>query len=309
MHKLLKTIAITITVSAVFLNLLLAFNDANMDSSISEAKEKKRIELLQKGAKDSEIREAMDSEEQKIKLINQWEDVTVSDYLEATLLAAIGGFLIGVIIYYLFVAKRYRKSMLLILIALSILPALWRAYIYGTDARGLIILSSLDSSKYSFNPYSKDGGFISPCMAKWIFINAQSLYAECSNFSEIQNLCGSPLVNYTGNGLDYGDDEATERQYEILDTLILRGEPIENRMNGLTPLNQAILYNNHRYAAILLEAGADPYARIDIPGKEYHDYTSMQFLKYLQRKTKNDLSKIQSILEKSLNNNLSNDHL
>ena len=301
MPTFIKIVLICMTLSVSALNAILVANDSAMESAIAEAKDNKRSELVENGATENEIENELTKVEQKLKIINQWQKSELKDFIAATVFASFVGFVFAALIYFLFVKRVYIKTQLCIIILVSLIPALWQAYLFGTDARGLVILSSIESKDFSFNPYSKNGGFISPIMASWIYINYPELYKECGVFSERLDQCDMPLVFYIGNTLDYGSNEVKERQYDILTETINRGASITAAYDGLAPIHQAILFNNSRYTELLIESGTDINQIISNPSKPYDGFDAIEYLNYLDQKGKRDFVKLRAIINEKLN--------
>jgi hypothetical protein len=297
----LKIVVICIAISVMLANVILLASDSTMESAIAEAKEEKHSELLESGASQNEIDKELTKVEKKLKLINQWEKSQYEDFVAISIFASILGLVSGGFIYSFFVRKVFRKTQLGLIIFATLTPALWQAFLFGTDARGLIILSSIESKDFSFNPYTKDGGFISPVMASWFFINHPELYNECGMFSERLDLCDMPIVFYIGSTLDFGSDEVIERQYSNLKEVINRGASLTEGYDGLAPIHQAILFNNPRYAALLIESGADIGQRVNRPDKPYNGYHAVEYLNYLDQKGKQDFNQLRLVINEKLN--------
>ncbi|GGC84181.1 hypothetical protein GCM10007418_00010 [Halopseudomonas salina] len=272
-----------------------------MESSIAQAKDEKHSELIESGASQNEIDKELIYVEKKIKLINQWEKSQFEDFVAATMFASILGFLAGGFIFAFFVRKVFRKTQLVLIFFASLTPALWQAFLFGTDARGLTILSSIESKDFSFNPYAKDGGFISPTMASWLFINHPELYNECGMLSEKLDQCDMPIIFYIGNTLEFGSSEVTERQYSLLEAAISDGASLTEDYDGLAPIHQAILFNNPRYTKLLLDSGADIGQRINRPDKSYNGYDAVEYLNYLDQKGKQDFNQLKLVINEKLN--------
>jgi len=152
------------------------------------------------------------------------------------------------------------KKVLILALVLSLIPALVRNY-DAIDARGLIVLATSEYGDVTMNPYDKDGYFITPRIAKWLLLNFDFPYERCS----IAFGCDQPLISFVGASLDYSGNDSTEVGFEILHHLIERGEDVDSRNYGFTPLHEAVLSCNSRYIKILIEAGANIEAKIDNP--------------------------------------------
>ena len=185
-------------------------------------------------------------------------------------------------------AVKMRKGLLslgvVILFLLSLLPTINRTIKWSGDAYGLIILATLPNDKSTLNPYSKYGYFVSPPMALWILKHFNYPYNRCSNISEIIGICDIPFIMWAGRTLGNGDSQSEQRAYEIIALLIKRGEPLNDRYNGMTVVHEAILYCQPHYLTMLLDAGADPHITIERKGKKSHGLDAFEFVELLESK-------------------------
>jgi len=189
--------------------------------------------------------------------------------------------------------KRIKVSVILIL-TLSIVPCVNRTVKQTRTAHSLIIFATLEREDITFNPYDKNGYFINQELAIWILKTFE--YPYCSEFSEVEEVCGTSLISWVGRGLDRHGEESQKRGYELLDYFILRKEPLNSLNNGMTPIHEAILNRNAKYLGVLLSANADPNIGISIPEKEYDGLDAYQYLEYLEGKGKADFSEVRRVL-------------
>ncbi|MGD8569280.1 MAG: hypothetical protein PVJ39_14430 [Gammaproteobacteria bacterium] len=121
------------------------------------------------------------------------------------------------------------------------------------------------------------------------------------------NVCQYYLVNFRGNRDDIAflnkgaglgfliSIENNAKRKRLLDFFIAKGMDVnsKSRIDGLTPLQAAILLNDHNLVAYLLKKGADP----SIPDRD-NGMTAREFLKLLTEK-KPDVDR--SLVRKELN--------
>ncbi len=296
MSTLYKTVLICAALSVAIFNAILIAYDFSTQSAIAEAKEREREILVEDGVSSAVIEKELLKLEKRLQHANQWEQSTYKDFVKTTVYASILGVLLGGFVYAFFIRRIYIKTQLAIIIVLSLVPALWQAYLFVTDARGLITLSSMNNKDFSFNPYVSYGGFISPVMASTIYIHYPMLYKNCGLFSKTLGQCDTPIVFFIGNSLDIGDNEAKERQYNILKSAIARGESLTATVDGLAPIHQAVLFNNPRYAAQLIRSGADIKQKINNPDTPLDGLSAVEFLNYLEQKEQKDFTRLRAIL-------------
>ena len=185
-----------------------------------------------------------------------------------------------------------------ILFLLSLIPATYRTITWSSDAYGLISLATLPKDKFTFNPYSKNGYFVGPAIALWILKHFDYPYNRCSKISEIIGICDIPLIMWAGRTLGNGDSQSEKRAYEIIALLIKRGEPLNDRCNGMTVVHEAILYRQPRYLTMVLDAGADPHITIQRKGKKSHGLDAFEFVELLESMNPGGFQAIKQILGK-----------
>lgn len=194
--------------------------------------------------------------------------------------------------------KRLLSLGVMILFLLSLLPAMCRTIKWSSDAYGLIILATLPNDKFTFNPYSKYGYFVSPHMALWILKNFDYPYKKCSEIGETIGTCDIPFIMWAGRTLGKGDSHSEKRTYEIIKFLIKKGEPLNDRYNGMTMVHEAILYDQPKYLQMLLDAGADPKITIEREGKKSHGLDAFEFAELLESMNPGGYQGIKAVLDK-----------
>lgn len=280
--------------------------DSNRESTIDEALGDKRAELTASGSSENDIQEELAGLEEKFEFIFPPHESSYENVVRVPLIAVTFSLILAVFISAFFMRKVFRKTQLGVIFLASLTPAIWQTYLFS-DTRGLIILSSIESKNHSFNRYTRDGGFISPAMANWIFINLQGFYDECLSLNQRLNMCDMPLVNSVGTTLDSGSDETIERQYQILMELVARGVSLNEAHHGLSPIHESILFNNPRYAEILINSGADIQQVINKLDKDYNGYNALEYLNYLEQTRSRDMSKIRALINEKLDSNVNSD--
>ncbi|MEH6563757.1 MAG: hypothetical protein V7756_00305 [Halopseudomonas sp.] len=291
-------------------NGLVVMQDRWMVSAIADARESKRSELVEGGAAQSKIDQALVDVERSIKLINQWEKAELKDHVAATSVALVQAFIVAIFIYLFFFRKAYRKTLLGIIVAVSLVPIFWRTYMLGTDARGLVVIATAGPREVTFNPYSQNGFLISPSLAARIFISHPELYRECGLFSEALGVCATPIVSYIGSSLDSSaNDEVIDRLFEMLEAAIKRGASVTEIRNGLPLIHEAILFNSPRYAALLMRYCADLSQRIDRPSSPVDGYDAIAFLNYLDQRGDRDFTKVRAVIETRTDQCSQNHHM
>lgn len=181
---------------------------------------------------------------------------------------------------------------------ISLIPSIYRTIRLVSDARGLVIIATLGSKEWTFNPYSKDALFLSPEGAVWILENLEYPFRKCSELSNVIGACEVSLVSWVGRTLNNKNQDSQARGYELLNYFIKKGEPLNSKADGLTPIHEAILSTNARYLDVLLHAGADPLIKSDMNREKFGGVTAYEFLALLNLKHSNDLDEIHKILDK-----------
>jgi hypothetical protein len=211
------------------------------------------------------------------------------------------GLIVGIFLYYFFVKRKHRKKLVFIVFLITLIPSLWRTYLYASDARGLILIAGIESSNLSFNPYQldEDAIFLTPIASEWIFINIPSLYSSCGYYSRKLNKCDLPLVNYIGSILsNNGSSEVADRLYRILDELIKRGEPLNALYHGMAPLHLAIISNEPVYALALLSGGASLNQKVSKPGKSEDGFTALELLEHREKQVGKEYTELRNLFQR-----------
>ena len=88
------------------------------------------------------------------------------------------------------------------------------------------------------------------------------------------------------SGYDSGDIDF-ENVTIFIDIVLEQGCDInEKSIDGMTALHSTGLFGNARMAEYLLQKGADPYVRIERPGKNSHEMTALQLAQFVHEKDK-----------------------
>ena len=194
-----------------------------------------------------------------------------------------------------------RRSIVIIgvvvLALLSLFPAAYRTIQWSSDAYGLIILATWPDDTFTYNPYAKDGYFVGPEAAVWILKNFDYPYKGCSEMSKNLGICDMLFIMWAGRTLGTGDSQADKRAYEIIEFLIKKGEPLNDRYSGMTMVHEAILYRQPNYLKMLLDAGADPRITIDREGKKSHGLDAFAFVELLESMDPGGVREIKEILD------------
>lgn len=145
-----------------------------------------------------------------------------------------------------------------LLCVVLVLPTAKRTLRLAGSANGLTTIALLGPSKWSLNPFSSNGIFLSPGIARWLLMNTDIPYRPCETASLG---CEVSLVAWAGRAKDHAPSEKRKRATELLRHFIARGEPVNQLSQGLTPLHEAVLFGDAQYLDILLGAGADVRAK------------------------------------------------
>jgi ankyrin repeat protein len=111
------------------------------------------------------------------------------------------------------------------------------------------------------------------------------------------DICDMPLIMWAGRTLGNGDSEADKRAYEIIEYLIKKGEPLNDRYGGMTVVHEAILFRQPKYLKMLLDAGADPKITIDRKDKKSHGLDAFAFVEFLERINSGGFRAIKEVLD------------
>jgi len=156
-------------------------------------------------------------------------------------------------------------ALLFICALLSVIPTVLLTAKFASCANGLITVAFLKPNEWSYNPWSKDGLFISPGDARWLLLHSDFPYRPCPNGFTAS---GVPTVSWLGRALVGSDSADRAFGVELLNHLLARGEPINAKDTyGLTPLHEAVLSADKQYLDLLLAAGANPAIVADSPSK------------------------------------------
>lgn len=170
---------------------------------------------------------------------------------------------------------------------LSLLPSTLRVLSFASDAYGLTVIAVDAQGSWSLNPYSKNFMPLSSSMAMRILKNSEYPYSHCSELSRGMGSCHISHIAWVGRMMDKNQPEAVKRGLELIQYFVSRGEPLNEKSNGLTPIHEAILFNNPKYLDALLKAGASPLVKSDPNSKGRAALDAYEYLQLLDTKEPN----------------------
>ena len=109
----------------------------------------------------------------------------------------------------------------------------------------------------------------------------------------------TPLVNFLASA--YDDNRQSSRPSSMIAMAHKKGCSFNahDTATGLTPIHQAVLFNNVSLAEILISNGADTRMQIRRPDSKMHNLNAYEFAEFLQKKKKTvDYSRIMKLLGK-----------
>ena len=175
-----------------------------------------------------------------------------------------------------------------VLFVSSLLPTTIRTIQGIENAHGLVILSGLDKEEFTYNPYSNNGGFVSPAFARWILKNMDYPYKKCPP-NKIS--CSIPLIMWAGRGFETFK-HGQENIKKLIKHFVQRGYSVNESYKGLTPLHESVLFKNIEYCKLLLSLGADKELRVNRPETKYHNFTALQFYEFIKSKESSEQGQI-----------------
>jgi hypothetical protein len=162
-----------------------------------------------------------------------------------------------------------------------VLPTAMRTLRLADSPNGLTTIALLDPGEWSLNPFSVNGIFLPPGAARWLLLNTDIPYRPC----EPPSLgCEVTLVAWVGRAMAHAPSEKREQATELLHHFIARGESVNQLSQGLTPLHEAVLFQDARYLEILLTAGADVRTKAESSAKSASGLTPIEFCLKLEEK-------------------------
>lgn len=126
----------------------------------------------------------------------------------------------------------------------------------------LAFWGTLPPETFTLNPMSPDANLLTPAMARWIMIKMS--YPPIDNSSQY---LATPTVSHLISGVDFARDyeDSSHVQEELimaLESLAGRGQSMDYRWAGVSPLHHAISIGNAELVKVVLDAGADPYQTV-----------------------------------------------
>jgi hypothetical protein len=161
-------------------------------------------------------------------------------------------------------------------------PPAIRTINLAQSADGLLLLASFSDSDFDWNPWSQDCYFIHQGGAVWLLSDFDWPYTRRSGlFLDYEP---TPLVNAALSSRGLGDKSVDDRMLLLMDVFVSKGESVDERWEGYTPVQAAILQRDREAVEFLVDRGADLDAVIDRPGKEMDGMNSIEFVDFLHSK-------------------------
>lgn len=171
---------------------------------------------------------------------------------------------------------------LLVTFIVSIAPTISRTIAWASNGPDLSLHAYLSDEADSYNPWRSDTVLMSGDFAVWILENFDWPYqnrtsAQPFNFSPPQ-YGARPYVYLAYAGRSYNPDFALQdrRAARILKAFLEHGEPVDEWYGGGTTLQWAVMAGDDEFAKMLLEYGADPFARIRNERLRFYDMNSFE---------------------------------
>ncbi|MEL7312238.1 MAG: hypothetical protein AAFN07_12045 [Pseudomonadota bacterium] len=186
-------------------------------------------------------------------------------------------------------ARRLRSTLSVFVVALALVlgPPVARTVKLANSADGLLLLASFSDSDFDWNPWSQDCYLIHQSGAVWLLSKFDWPYRYRSGLHKSDlffDVESSPLVSTALASRGLGDASLDERMLTLMDVFLRKGESIEERWQGYTPVQAAILQGDTEAAKFLIDRGADLSARIDQPGTKVDELNSFEFVDFLYSK-------------------------
>ncbi len=168
-------------------------------------------------------------------------------------------------------------SIAILLSVLAFVPSGLRTLPWASNASGLITLAMTPEKDHSFNPFNGDSVLVSPEMAVWILESFEWPYRRNDN-SEM------PLLHsaITARGLVGSAPEDRDRMMSLVETMVSRGEDLDQYWDYYTPLHMAVMYCEPEIVRLLLESGADaelPFIKTGSPAEGLNPLEFSRFLR------------------------------
>lgn len=268
--------------------------DREMEHSIKLEQEAKRSNLLKEGASEQEISKALIKVEERYELLEGWERSTYKTYAKITLANICLGVVVGWGIYLFFVRRKYRKSIVSIVLVVGLSGGAWPTYLIATDTKFLMVASVMDREYFG---YLTTGFVGSPDVALYILTEVPWLHSRCGRWSKITDACHHPLLHHAAGIFDQDESKEQQRAIRIAKWLIDNGESVNGRYRGMPLVHRAILYEEPRLLKLLIESGADLTMRNERSGHSSDGMTPLEFAKSLKIIDDHKRSRILELLE------------
>jgi len=170
---------------------------------------------------------------------------------------------------------------------LALGPPAIRTIQIASSADGLLSLASFSDEDFDWNPWSDNCYLIRQDMAVWLLSNYDWPYNSRDDLlrgSEPMPLINAALASRGLHGPGAFAVVEDRRMLLLMHVFIYRGESIEGRWRGYTPLQAAILQGDLQAVVLLVERGADLTALVEHPGKAMHGMNSLEFVELLYSK-------------------------
>jgi len=192
-------------------------------------------------------------------------------------------------------ARRILLIAVVVLLVLLVSPAGRMTLQTVRSPQRVTTVALLDRNEWTLNPFSVNGLFLSPTMARWLLLNTNIPYGRCQ---ELGMECQVSLIAWAGRYLDHGTRETRDHALELVRHFIIRGEPVNQLSQGLTPLHEAVLYRNAQYLETLLHAGADAHIKADSKSESASGLTPLEFCLRLEEKRPGERAALCQMLER-----------
>ncbi len=170
---------------------------------------------------------------------------------------------------------------------LALGPPTIRTVKIASSADGLLILASFSDEDFDWNPWSQDCYLIHQNSAVWLLSDYEWPYDNRSDLfggAEPMPLINAALASRGRYGSEAYAAVEDERMLLLMDIFVSKGESIEERWHGYTPLQAAILQEDLQAVKFLVERGANLNALVERPERAMHGMNSFEFVELLYSK-------------------------
>lgn len=192
--------------------------------------------------------------------------------------------------------SRWLTGTIVVAFALILGPPIARTVQLARSADGLLLLASFSDSDFDWNPWSQDCYLIHQQGAAWLLSEFDWPYENRSGL--FFGYEPTPLISSALSSRGIGDELVDDRMLSLMGVFLSKGESLEERWQGYTPVQAAILQRDKEAVQFLVERGADLYAVIDRPGREMDGMNSFEFVSLLYAKHPDDFDTLHDYLSK-----------